>query len=128
MTVINCSGYSEADKKVILKDYIWKQLLKTLMFESEQLILKDDAISYLISEYSKDEKGVRTLIRTVETMMARLNMLRVANHPSMKDYKFYMEFQFPMTLNETIVKKLLTDLDTKNIESWKTTSISSSIE
>jgi len=120
MTVINCSGYSEADKKVILKDYIWKQLLKTLMFESEQLILKDDAISYLISEYSKDEKGVRTLIRTVETMMARLNMLRVANHPSMKDYKFYMEFQFPMTLNETIVKKLLTDLDTKNIESWKT--------
>ena len=120
MTVINCSGYSEADKKVILKDYIWKQLLKTLMFDSEQLILKDDAISYLISEYSKDEKGVRTLIRTVETMMTRLNMLRVANHPSMKDYKFYMDFQLPMTLNETIVKKLLVDLDKKNFESWRT--------
>lgn len=120
MTIINCSGYSEADKKVILKDYIWKQLLKTLMFDSEQLILKDDAISYLISEYSKDEKGVRTLIRTAETMMARLNMLRVANDPIMKDYKFYMEFKFPMTLNETIVKKLLTDVDTKNIESWRT--------
>jgi ATP-dependent Lon protease len=120
MTVINCSGYSEADKKVILKDYIWNQLLKTLMFDSEQLILKDDAISYLISEYSKDEKGVRTLIRTVETMMTRLNMLRVASHPSMKDYKFYMDFQLPMTLNETIVKKLLIDLDKKNIESWRT--------
>jgi ATP-dependent Lon protease len=120
MTVINCSGYSEADKKVILKDYIWNQLLKTLMFDSEQLVLKDDAISYLISEYSKDEKGVRTLIRTVETMMTRLNMLRVASHPSMKDYKFYMDFQLPMTLNETIVKKLLTDLDKKNIESWRT--------
>jgi hypothetical protein len=53
-------------------------------------------------------------------MMTRLNMLRVANHPSMKDYKFYMDFQLPMTLNETIVKKLLVDLDKKNFESWRT--------
>jgi len=120
MTVINCSGYSEADKKVILKDYIWNQLLKTLLFDSEQLTLKDDAISYLISEYSKDEKGVRTLIRTVETMMTRLNMLRIAKHPSMKEYKFYMEFELPMVITESIVKKLLIDLDKKNIESWRT--------
>ncbi len=120
MTVINCSGYSEADKKVILKDYIWNQLLKTLLFDSEQLTLKDDAISYLISEYSKDEKGVRTSIRTVETMMTRLNMLRIAKHPSMKEYKFYMEFELPMVITESIVKKLLIDLDKKNIESWRT--------
>jgi ATP-dependent Lon protease len=120
MTVINCEGYSEVDKKVILKDFIWKQLLKTLMFDEKDILLKDDAIEYIISEYSKKEKGVRSLIRTVETMMTRLNMLRVAKHPSMKEYKFYMEFEFPLSITEQVVKKLLGDLDKKDIESWKT--------
>jgi ATP-dependent Lon protease len=120
MTVINCGGYSEADKKVILKDFIWKQLLKTLLFDPNDITLKDDAVSYLISEYSSNEKGVRTLIRTVETMMTRLNMLRVAKHPSMKEYNFYMDFELPLQISESIVKTLLCDLNKKDIESWKT--------
>jgi hypothetical protein len=38
----------------------------------------------------------------------------------MKDYKFYMEFELPMVITESVVKKLLVDLDKKNIESWRT--------
>jgi hypothetical protein len=47
-------------------------------------------------------------------------MLRVSKHPSMKDYKFYMDFELPLNITETVVKKLLGDLDKKDIESWKT--------
>jgi ATP-dependent Lon protease len=32
MTVIHCGGYNEKDKTVILKDYIWPQLLERLKF------------------------------------------------------------------------------------------------
>ena len=71
-------------------------------------------------KYSKDEKGVRTLIRTVESMMTRLNMLRVAKHESMKEYKFYMDVEFPLVISESIVKILLTDFEKKEPEVWKT--------
>jgi ATP-dependent Lon protease len=119
MNVIHCGGYSDADKKVILKDYIWNKLLDTLKFDHNDVLLKDDAIKYLIEEYSSTEKGVRTLIRTVESMITRLNMLRVTNHESMKDFKFYMDVKFPLHVNETVVKTLLNDTATKEPETWR---------
>lgn len=119
MTVINCGGYNEADKKAILKDYIWPQLLERLKFSSTDLILTDEAIKYMITQFSCDEKGVRTLIRTVEAMMTRLNMLRVMKDPSMKEYPFYIDYKLPFNLTEDSVKILLTDSGKKEFESWR---------
>lgn len=119
MTVIHCEGYNEIDKKTILKNYIWKQVISRLRFVESELILLDTAIEYLISEYSKDEKGVRNLIRTVETLLTRLNMLRISNHETMKDYGFFMEVTTPFIMNESVVKKLLFDHNKKEVDSWK---------
>lgn len=119
MTIIHCNGYNENDKKIILKNHIWKQLISRLRFIESEIILKDSAIEYMISEYSKDEKGVRNLIRGVETLMTRLNMLRISNHESMKDYGFFMEITNPVVIDETVVKKLLFDYTKKESESWK---------
>jgi ATP-dependent Lon protease len=119
MTIINCGGYNEGDKKAILKDYIWPQLLDRLKFTSSDLVLTDEAIKYMITEFSFEEKGVRTLIRTVEAMMTRLNMLRIMRDPSMKDYPFYLEYSLPFTLTEEAVKTLLTDSGKKEFESWR---------
>jgi ATP-dependent Lon protease len=119
MTVIHCGGYSENDKKVILKDYIWPQLLDRLKFKNEDIILTDAAIKYMITEYSGEEKGVRTLIRTVEGMMTRLNMLRVMDTESVKEYAFYVEYTSPFTLTESVARKLLTDMSKKDPENWR---------
>jgi ATP-dependent Lon protease len=120
MNVIHCGGYSEKDKTVILKDYIWPQILERLSFKKEDVTLSDSAINFVIEEYSKEEKGVRTLIRTIESMMTRINMLRVAKHESMKDYKFYMDIELPLTITEETVKHILIDFVKKDPESWKT--------
>jgi len=119
MTVIHCGGYNEKDKTVILKDYIWPQMLERLSFKSEDVTLSEAAIKFIIENYSKEEKGVRSLIRTIESMMTRLNMLRVAKHESMKDYKFYMDISFPLTISESVVKTLLCDFEKKEPEVWR---------
>jgi ATP-dependent Lon protease len=119
MTVIHCGGYTENDKRVILKDYIWPQLLDRLKFKYDEIVLTDPAIKHIISEYSEEEKGVRTLIRTVEGMMTRLNMLRVMQDESMKEYSFYVEYTTPFTLTESVARKLLTDLAKKEPEHWR---------
>jgi len=119
MNIINCDGYTEKDKTVILKDYIMPQILERLCFKKEDVILSDSAIKFMIEEYSKEEKGVRTLIRTVESMMTRINMLRVAKHESMKDYKFYMDIEFPLTITEPVIKTILIDSSKKEPEPWR---------
>ena len=119
MSVIHCGGYNETDKKAILKDYIWPHLLERLKFKASDIDLTDEAIKFLISEYSGDEKGVRTLIRTVETMMTRLNMLRIVNDESMKQYVFFVEYTEPFIITEPVLRKLLTDLNKKDPEHWR---------
>jgi ATP-dependent Lon protease len=119
MSVIHCGGYNETDKKAILKDYIWPQLLERLKFKPEEIVLTDEAIKFLISEYSGEEKGVRTLISTVETMMTRLNMLRIVDDESMKQYVFFVEYTTPFVITQPVVQKLLTDLNKKDPEHWR---------
>ena len=119
MTVIHCGGYNEKDKTHILKDYIWPDILDPLAFKSTDIILTEPAIKYMITEFSHEEKGVRNLIRTAESMMTRINMLRVANDSSMKDYDFYMDIKFPLTITEEVVKKILSDFTKKEPETWR---------
>jgi ATP-dependent Lon protease len=81
--------------------------------------LDESAIKYMIEEFSNNEKGVRTLIRTVESMMTRINMLRISKHESMKDYKFYMDINFPLKITDSVVKIILSDFNKKEPEVWK---------
>lgn len=118
MQVIHCAGYSAKEKQTILQDYVWPDLLHRLNFNKEELLLTDEASKFIISEYSKEE-GVRTLIRTAEAIITRLNMLRIADEETMKDYKFYIKVDFPLQLNEPIIKKLLAETS-KEPEVWRT--------
>ena len=118
MQVINCGGYSQKEKQTILEEYVWPDLLKRLRFLPEDILLGETS-KFLISEYSSKEQGVRTLIRTAEMIITRLNMLRIADEQTMKDYKFYLNVEFPLELNISIIKKLLFDYQ-KEYEPWRT--------
>jgi len=119
MTIIHCDGYNEKDKIEILKGHIWPQLLDRLRFDEKDVAFTEDGLKFLINEYSKEEKGVRTLIRTVEGLMTRLNMLRIADKETMSDYSFFMDVSFPLQIDEKVIKTLLGDINPKEPESWK---------
>jgi len=118
MQIINCSGYSAKDKETILKDYVWPDLLTRLRFKPTELNLTLDGIQFMIAEYSDKEQGVRTLIRTAEAIVTRLNMLRIADAEVMKDYKFYIEVTFPLEIGESVIRKLLPE-SAKEPEAWR---------
>jgi ATP-dependent Lon protease len=119
MTIIECDGYNESDKKVITTDYVLPQLYEKLKFDTKELVFTDSCISYMIKEFSNDEKGVRNLIRSFEIAMTRLNMLRIGDSVSLKNYDFYFEANFPLTIDQTLIKKLLFDFNKKEPEVWK---------
>jgi ATP-dependent Lon protease len=119
MQIIYCAGYSESEKQVILKQYIWPSLIKRLKFSESDIDLTADSCKFLVSEYSSKEEGVRNLIRSAESIVTRLNMLRIADEDTMKEYSFYIPVKFPLTLNEITIRKLLFDIKPKESEAWK---------
>ena len=119
MQIIYCSGYSEIEKQKILKNYIWPSLIERLKFKETDVCLTPESCKLLVSEYSSKEEGVRNLIRSAETIITRLNMLRIADEETMKDYSFYVQVNFPLNLTETLIRKLLYDIKPKESESWK---------
>jgi ATP-dependent Lon protease len=117
MQVINCSGYTSTDKKAILSQYVWPQILDRLNMK-EDLNITEEAVKFLISEYSSEEEGVRVLIRAVETLVTRINLLRIADEKTAKGYPFYKAVKLPMTITPDDVKAILVETKVVN-ESWR---------
>ena len=117
MQVIHCGGYTADEKRVILTQYVWPQILARINMEG--LTITDEAIKYLISEYSDKEEGVRTLIRAVESLVTRINLLRIADTETAKSYAFYMPIKLPMEIRADDCKHILTDMNTTKQESWQ---------
>ena len=118
MQVINCAGYNCEDKKNILTKYVWPQILDRIQLTG-QLTLTDDAVSYLIEEFSKDEEGVRTLIRSVESLVTRINLLRIADEATAKEYVFYKKITLPCKIDVDTARHILKDTSTGVNESWR---------
>lgn len=117
MQVIHCSGYSADDKFQIVEKYIWPQMLERTNFKD--LSITNDAIKFLIKEYSREEEGVRTLIRALETLTTRINLLRIADETTAKSYKFYTKIALPCTIDTDLARHILQDLGTPANESWR---------
>jgi len=67
MEVIRLQGYSEREKAEIARRYLWPRRLKEAGIESHQAPLSDDALSLVITRYTR-EAGVRQL----EQMLGKL--------------------------------------------------------
>ena len=120
MQVIHCSGYSPDEKKIILNQYVWPQILDRIKLK-DKLTISDEAIKHLIAEYSKEEEGVRTLIRAVETLVTRINLLRIADEDTAKSYKFYTKIDLPLKIDVALAKHILDDLTGQpSSDVWKT--------
>lgn len=117
MQVIHCSGYTSEEKKIILTQYVWPQILERIKLEG--LTIDDEAIKFLINEYSHEEEGVRTLIRAVETLMTRINLLRIADEETAKSYKFYTKIALPLKVDAELVRHILQDMNNQPNESWR---------
>ena len=118
MQVIHCSGYTADEKKIIVTQYVWPQILERIKM-TDDLKISEEAVKYLITEHSHEEEGVRTLIRAVETLVTRINLLRIADEETAKTYKFYKKITLPCVIDTEMARHILQDMTTQPNESWR---------
>jgi ATP-dependent Lon protease len=117
--VINVPGYKEVEKKVIVANYIWPDILKHAGIAREDLSATEEAAEYIIKEYSDGEEGMRNLIRVVEAVVSRVNLIRISDEAAAKAYKFWIPVKFPMKLERKQVETLLADFSSAMPETWR---------
>ena len=107
--MIQTNKLTEDDKIVVAKDYLIESIFKDMGVNREELIFDDEILRYIVQNYSKEE-GVRNLKRAFQTIIGKLNIIRITQKGSIKnlDLPFEMEdFEFPLKITEGIVKKLV---------------------
>jgi len=119
MRVINLAGYKDHEKKVIIANYVWPEVLKHAGIPVGQLSAEEDAANYIIKEFSAGEEGMRNLIRIVEGIVARVNLLRISDETTAKAYKFWIPTAFPLKLTRKMIETLLCDFNAASPEHWR---------
>jgi ATP-dependent Lon protease len=119
MTMIQCSGYKDAEKKIIVANYVWPEILNHVGIDRKDLSATEAAAEYIIKEYSNGEEGMRSLIRIVEAVVSRVNLLRISDPATAQKYKFYVPVKFPMVLDVPTIQKLLADYSPKEPDTWR---------
>ena len=73
---IKTDGFTDKSKLSICKDYLLPSILEECNFTRDDIKFTDNAIKRIIQNYTDSEKGVRNLKRAVETIVAKINVLR----------------------------------------------------
>jgi ATP-dependent Lon protease len=97
MIVIELKGYSAKDKGEIAKNFLVPNALKEVNL-TDSVTFSKEIIDYILSNYCKEEPGVREFKRAIEQVVQKINMLRIFNS---KDMPFYIEnFSLPFVIEK----------------------------
>lgn len=108
MYKIETKGYDAKEKAIIARKHLLPAIRKQIDFKEEDLILTDEVMSYLIQNYTKEEKGVRNLKRCLEMIYTKINLSRFTDTSTDFFKKGFLEkVEFPYTLTNQDVDKLV---------------------
>ena len=84
------------------------KIIEQVNFKSEDIIIPDDTIDYIVENYTEGEKGVRNLKRSLEIIYTKLNLYRLMKPDSkLFEQEMTLKVEFPYTVTSDIVKKLI---------------------
>ena len=104
MNVIHLKGYTNKEKLTIAENYLLPVALKEVAL-SERVSVPRDVIEHIINVYAADQKGVRELKRCIETVVQKINMLRMYNNPSLPFY--VKDFSLPFIVRREHIEIFL---------------------
>ena len=105
---IQTMGYDVKEKVVISDSHVLPKIREQVRFSNEDVIIPEDTIRHVITNYCDKEDGVRNLKRCLEIVFTKLNLYRLMK-PGTNLFKKEMslEVTFPLTVTNEVVDKLL---------------------
>jgi ATP-dependent Lon protease len=115
---VHIDGYNMKDKIQIVKNYILPKLLLNLNLKKDDIIIDENVSKYFIMKtQSEDEKGIRSLDKGIQELISKI-LFMISNQDklnvSFELPKSYFPFNFPVTIDETIINTFVKKQKTEN--------------
>jgi ATP-dependent Lon protease len=105
---IQTKGYNEKQKTQIANNYLLPKIREQIKFNSDEIIIPDDVIQYLVDTHCNKEDGVRNLKRCLEIIHTKLNLYRLMKPgTNLFEEDMSLDVQFPLKITKEIVDKLI---------------------
>ena len=112
---IQTKGYNQKQKTAISNNYLLPRLREQVKFTSEDIIVPDQTLQYLIDNHCMKEDGVRNLKRCLEIIYTKLNLYRLMRPGSnLFEEDMSLKVEFPLTVTKDVVDKLIKKTDNFN--------------
>lgn len=76
---IDMKGFEKTEKLNIANDYLMPRICKDYSFDTNDVNIDDEVLTHIITNYTEEEEGVRNLKRSLETIISKLNVLKIMN-------------------------------------------------
>jgi len=105
---IQTKGYNEKQKTQIANNYLLPKIREQIKFNTDEIIISDEVIQYLVDSHCNKEDGVRNLKRCLEIIHTKLNLYRLMKPgTNLFEEDMSLAVQFPLTITKEIVDKLI---------------------
>jgi DNA polymerase III delta prime subunit len=98
------------DKAVIGKKYLIKELLPNIGLED--VSINEEEVKYIINKYCKDDVGLRSLKKSIETILLKINTAKY----STSKYKSLKDVSFPLKISQKMIDEILIKKEDKHSE------------
>ena len=105
---IQTKGYDKKQKTVISNEYMLPKIREQVKFNTEDIMIPEDAIHHIIENHCNKEDGVRNLKRCLEIIYTKLNLYRLMKPGSnLFEAEMSLKVEFPFMVTKEIVDKLI---------------------
>jgi len=105
---IQTKGYNQKQKTQIANNYLLPKIREQVRFNTDEIIIPDEVIQYLVDTHCNKEDGVRNLKRCLEIIHTKLNLYRLMKPgTNLFEEDMSIQVEFPLTINKEIVDKLI---------------------
>lgn len=108
MEVLEINSYNLKEKIAIANDYLLKEICKDVGFDYGSIIFSKEILSHIIENYTY-EPGVRSLKRSLENILLKLNIDKIYQRGLFKDAKTYTK-ENPLLITKDIVFEFLGEI------------------
>ena len=105
---IMTKGYDKKQKTVISNDYLLPKIREQVKFSTEDIVIPEESLHYIIETHCDKEDGVRNLKRCLEIIYTKLNLYRLMRPGSnLFEGEMALEVSFPLTVTKDVIDKLI---------------------
>ena len=117
LLTIKTEGFSKEDKIKIANEYLINEIIERLGMDKEKLSFENEVIGHLIETYT-DEKGVRSLKKSLEIILSKLNVLIITEGKDILTYDIEIDYSGKIEITKDIADTLIKEFH-KDIEKDK---------